>query len=127
MKKILFLFCFFAALFALPVMVFAQGDGSDESPPVLTLTTFTGVIAIISYVVTNLSKFIPAVAEKKFLKIGVSLIVSNVIMFLSWKLGFAKFLDNLSWWQVLIQAIIAGLSACGLYDIIRSIMFPKME
>ena len=49
MKKFLFLFCVFAALFALPVMVCAQGDGSDESPPVLTLTTFTGVIAIISY------------------------------------------------------------------------------
>ena len=94
----------------------------DDAPvPYFGLTTFAGIVALISLLVTQIAKKIPQINEKAIFKILVSLAIGTLVTYLAWWTEIAPFLENMVWWHVLIQGIFAGLSACGLYDLLKGI------
>ena len=103
------------------VPVVAQDFGNGDVATWLDLSSFTGIVAIVSLIVTQIAKLIPVVESKTILKILVSAVAGVVISFVGWKFSFAAFLYGLSAWQALLYGVFAGLSACGFYDLIKSV------
>ena len=112
MKKILIL-----TLLCLPVMAFAQ-DGGDAFVG-FSLTTFTGIVAVVAFAITELGKLWKIVADNRFAKIGTAVVLAVALCFGIWFIGITGFLTGLSWWQVALQGLLAGLSACGFYDVLK--------
>lgn len=110
---------------------FAQTEVSNEGTQIiLDLSTFTGIAAVISSVVTQIFKLIPAIDGSKIAKIGISVAVGIVVCMLSWLLKVSEPLDGLIWWQTLIYGVAAGLSGCGFYDLVKvvwELFKPKDE
>lgn len=110
---------------------FAQTEVSNEGTQIiLDLSTFTGIAAVISSVVTQIFKLIPAIDGSKIAKIGISVAVGIVVCMLSWLLKVSEPLDGLIWWQTLIYGVAAGLSGCGFYDLVKvvwGLFKPKEE
>lgn len=99
---------------------FAQTEVSNEGTQIiLDLSTFTGIVAVISSVVTQIFKLIPAIDGSKIAKIGISVAVGIVVCMLSWLLKVSEPLAGLIWWQTLIYGVAAGLSGCGFYDLVK--------
>ena len=99
---------------------FAQTEVSNEGTQIiLDLSTFTGIVAVISSVVTQIFKLIPAIDGSKIAKIGISVAVGIVVCMLSWLLKVSEPLAGLIWWQTLIYSVAAGLSGCGFYDLVK--------
>jgi len=128
MKKIILIMLVGFSIFAISLPVLAQTDppGSEAVSDAINLTTFAGIVACVSLIVTQISKVIPAVASKSIFKILISLAVGIVITFFAWWLSLAAFLDDMLWWQVLIQGVLSGGAASGIYDLIKS-LFSKQE
>lgn len=129
MRKYLFLF---VVMFVIALPVFSQapdqaGDLFDVSGAMFDWSTFAGITAFVSLAVTQLAKKVPVIETHAVLKILVSVAVGMVVSLLSWKFGWADFLSGLLWWQVLIQGLLAGLSACGAYDLIKSAIGIKKQ
>lgn len=128
MKRLIFLL---TAVLLIAIPVFSQAVPIEPDNPVaavvVDLSTFVGIVAFVSLVVTQLAKKIPAVEASKVLKILTSVCVGVATSFLSWWLGLADFLMGLIWWQVLIQGVLAGLTACGFYDLIKAALTGKKE
>jgi hypothetical protein len=82
-------------------------------------TTFAGLVALISLVVTQASKVLTVVSENRAVKIAVSVGTGLILTLVAWRLRFAGYLIDLSLWQALLQGVLAGLSACGLYDLFK--------
>lgn len=100
--------------------VFAQTEVSNEGTQIiLDLSTFGGIVAVISPVVTQIFKLIPAIDGSKIAKIGISVAVGIVVCMLSWLLKVSEPLAGLIWWQTLIYGVAAGLSGCGFYDLVK--------
>ena len=110
---------------------FAQTEVSNEGTQIiLDLSTFTGIVAVISSVVTQIFKLIPAIDGSKIAKIGISVAVGIVVCMLAWVLKISEPLAGLIWWQTLIYGVAAGLSGCGFYDLVKVIwelVRPKDE
>ncbi len=110
---------------------FAQTEVSNEGTQIiLDLSTFTGIVAVISSVVTQIFKLIPAIDGSKIAKIGISVAVGIVVCMLSWLLKVSEPLAGLIWWQTLIYGVAAGLSGCGFYDLVKvvwELFKPKDE
>lgn len=110
---------------------FAQTEVSNEGTQIiLDLSTFTGIVAVISSVVTQIFKLIPAIDGSKIAKIGISVAVGIVVCMLSWLLKVSEPLAGLIWWQTLIYGVAAGLSGCGFYDLVKvvwDLVKPKDE
>jgi hypothetical protein len=123
MKKYLLLMAAGLLLIALPA--FAQSADGAEPVSVFDVTTFTGIVAAVSFAVTQAAKLIPLIAEKALYKVLCSLAVGVACCFLGWRLGFAGFLDDLTWWQVLLNGIAAGLTASGAYDLLKNLFISK--
>lgn len=121
MKKIVFVICLLlmsvAATYAQTVEPEPQG-----SEFVVDLGTFAGIVAVVSFLVTQISKLISYVNEHRWAKIAISLFVGAGICSACWATGLAPFLSGLTIWQVLIYGVGAGLSGCGLYDIVKPIL-----
>ena len=98
---------------------------AEATTSALNLSTFTGIVAVISLLITQLAKVIPVIYENKLLKVLTSLVIGVSLMFLAWWLNFAPFLQSMSWGQVLLQGFLAGGTACGAYDLITSIKSKK--
>ena len=99
---------------------FAQTEVSNEGTQIiLDLSTFTGIVAVISSVVTQIFKLIPAIDGSKIAKIGISVAVGIVVCMLAWVLKVSEPLAGLIWWQTLIYGVAAGLSGCGFYDLVK--------
>lgn len=99
---------------------FAQTEVSNEGTQIiLDLSTFTGIVAVISSVVTQIFKLIPAIDGSKIAKIGISVAVGIVVCMLAWVLKISEPLAGLIWWQTLIYGVAAGLSGCGFYDLVK--------
>ena len=115
-----------AMMLLLSVPVFSQTLSALDNPNVSAITanlsTFMGIVAFVSLVVTQLAKLIPVIDINKVLKILTSVLVGILASFASWWFGLAEFLSGLIWWQVLIQGIFSGLVACGAYDLLRSLL-----
>lgn len=111
--------------------VFAQTEVSNEETQIiLDLSTFGGIVAVISPVVTQIFKLIPAIDGSKIAKIGISVGVGIIVCMLAWILKVSEPLAGLIWWQTLIYGVAAGLSGCGFYDLVKvvwELFKPKDE
>lgn len=98
-----------------------------DSSFVIDLGTFTGIVALISALVTQLFKVIPSIKQNKLTKILLSVASGIVICFIAWALHISPLLTDFEWWAALIYGIAAGLSGCGFYDIVKAIgeLFKK--
>lgn len=100
--------------------VFAQTEISNEGTQIiLDLSTFGGIVAVISSVVTQIFKLIPSIDGSKIAKIGISVGVGIIVCMLAWVLKISEPLAGLIWWQTLIYGVAAGLSGCGFYDLVK--------
>lgn len=94
---------------------------------VTDFASFTGIMALISLVVTQLSKLIPSLKEKKWAKPLVSIAVGILSCLFGWILQISPVLEGLIWYMVILYGVFAGLSACGLYSILKpliELIFP---
>lgn len=97
---------------------------------VLDLTTFTGIVTLVSFLVTQITKVIPAVAAaNKLAKIGISCSVGIIVCMIAWLLHLTPLLTGYIWWQVLIYGLAVGLSGCGFYNLVKAVgeLFKKKE
>lgn len=102
---------------------------NESSPGLVTdFATFTGIVSLVSLVVTQLAKLIPTIETKKWLKPIISVIVGILSCLFGWVLHIAPVLEGQVWYMVLLYGAFAGLSACGLYSILKPIIeaiFPS--
>lgn len=128
MKKI---FLVMSMLLLFVCGAFAQTEVSNEGTQIiLDLSTFGGIVAVISPVVTQIFKLIPAIDGSKIAKIGISVGVGIIVCMLAWLLKVSEPLAGLIWWQTLIYGVAAGLSGCGFYDLVKvvwELFKPKDE
>lgn len=98
---------------------------------VTDFASFTGIMTLVSLVVTQLSKLIPGISEKKWAKPLVSIAVGILSCLFGWILQISPVLEGLIWYMVILYGVFAGLSACGLYSILKPlielIFLPKRE
>lgn len=102
-------------------------EGVVEPGLVTDFASFTGIMTLISLVVTQLSKLIPSLEEKKWAKPLVSIVVGILSCLFGWILQISPVLDGLIWYMVILYGVFAGLSACGLYSILKpliELIFP---
>lgn len=107
----------------------AMGLSEEVVEPglVTDFASFTGIMALISLVVTQLSKLIPGISEKKWAKPLVSIAVGILSCLFGWILQISPVLEGLIWYMVILYGVFAGLSACGLYSILKpliELIFP---
>lgn len=107
----------------------AMGLSEEAIEPglVTDFASFTGIMALISLVVTQLSKLIPSIEERKWAKPLVSIVVGILSCLFGWILQISPVLDGLIWYMVILYGVFAGLSACGLYSILKpliELIFP---
>lgn len=121
MKK--FVGFLFIALFAFILPVFSQVIPSEvvEDQFVLNLGTFAGIVGVISMLVTQVTKIVPVINSKRLYKILVSVLAGIIICLVAWILKISQPLLGLSFIQVVLYGLSAGLSGCGFYDIIKAI------
>ena len=102
-------------------------EGVVEPGLVTDFASFTGIMTLISLVVTQLSKLIPSIKEKKWAKPLVSIAVGILSCLFGWILQISPVLEGLIWYMVILYGVFAGLSACGLYNILKpliELIFP---
>lgn len=107
----------------------AMGLSKEVVEPglVTDFASFTGIMTLISLVVTQLSKLIPSIQEKKWAKPLVSIAVGILSCLFGWILQISPVLEGLIWYMVILYGVFAGLSACGLYSILKpliELIFP---
>ena len=102
-------------------------EGVVEPGLVTDFASFTGIMTLISLVVTQLSKLIPSIEEKKWAKPLVSIVVGILSCLFGWILQISPVLEGLICYMVILYGVFAGLSACGLYSILKpliELIFP---
>lgn len=102
-------------------------EGVVEPGLVTDFASFTGIMTLVSLVVTQLSKLIPSIKEKKWAKPLVSIAVGILSCLFGWILQISPVLEGLIWYMVILYGVFAGLSACGLYSILKpliELIFP---
>lgn len=102
-------------------------EGVVEPGLVTDFASFTGIMTLISLVVTQLSKLVPSIKEKKWAKPLVSIAVGILSCLFGWILQISPVLEGLIWYMVILYGVFAGLSACGLYSILKpliELIFP---
>lgn len=105
-------------------------EGVVEPGLVTDFASFTGIMTLISLVVTQLSKLIPSIKEKKWAKPLVSIAVGILSCLFGWILQISPVLEGLIWYMVILYGVFAGLSACGLYSILKpliELIFPPKQ
>lgn len=125
MKKLFFILTI-AIMFltAFAASTYAQDPDVPQTVNAIDLSTFAGIVAAISLVVTQIAKISPVISEKTVYKILISVGTGILLSFFAWWINIAPFLTDMLWWQVLIQGVLSGGSACGVYDFIKS-LFSK--
>lgn len=123
MKRFLFSTLLIVSLSLSGLTLYAQIDApADEgSVPAIDPTTFTGIVAAVSLVVTQPAKILPVVYEKNWLKIAVSVGMAIAASLPAWHFGWASFLQGLARWMAVCYGVGAGLTAGGAYDPIKSL------
>ena len=119
MKRIILFFslCLITTLASFAQTVLPAAE--PETSFLIDLGSFTGIVALVSALVTQILKVVPAISASKLAKIGISCGVGMVVCI--------PLLTGYIWWQVLIYGLAAGLSGCGFYDVIKAIgaLFQK--
>ena len=128
MKKVMFVIVM--------MMIFVSGAfaqtevTSEEAQFAIDLSTFGGIVGLISSAVTQIFKAFPAIDGSRIAKIGISVGVGIIVCMLAWVLKISEPLAGLIWWQTLIYGVAAGLSGCGFYDLVKvvwDLVKPKDE
>lgn len=111
--------------------VFAQTEViSEEAQFAIDLSTFGGIVGLISSAVTQIFKSFPSIDGSRIAKIGISVGVGIIVCMLAWGLKISEPLAGLIWWQTLVYGVAAGLSGCGFYDLVKvvwELFKPKDE
>lgn len=127
MKKMIMI----GALTLLSVCAMAQETLPEETAGVvIDVTTFCGMMAVVTAIVTEFAKLIPYINEHKWAKVLTSLGVGVAATMACWGLQVSDYLTGLVWWQALIAGVAVALASCGFYDVIKalwSIFKPKEE
>lgn len=119
MKKFIFMFMALLTL-AIPALAAEDIGIAPASEVVIDVGSFTGIVALVSMIATQILKVIPAIKENKLAKIGISVAVGIIVCMVCWVLQVSPIL-SMEWWVALLYGLAAGLSACGFYDIIKAI------
>lgn len=122
MKKFIFIFMALLTL-AIPALAAEDIGIAPASEVVIDVGSFTGIVALVSMIATQILKVIviPAIKENKLAKIGISVAVGIIVCMVCWVLQVSPILISMKWWVALLYGLAAGLSACGFYDIIKAI------
>lgn len=120
MKKFIFMFMALLTL-AIPALAAEDIGIAPASEVVIDVGSFTGIVALVSMIATQILKVIPAIKENKLAKIGISVAVGIIVCMVCWVLQVSPILISMKWWVALLYGLTAGLSACGFYDIIKAI------
>jgi hypothetical protein len=120
MKKFIFMFMALLTL-AIPALAAEDIGIAPASEVVIDVGSFTGIVALVSMIATQILKVIPAIKENKLAKIGISVVVGIIVCMVCWVLQVSPILISMKWWVALLCGLAAGLSACGFYDIIKAI------
>lgn len=118
------------ALTLLSVCAMAQETLPEETAGVvIDVTTFGGMMAVVTAIVTEFAKLIPFINEHKWAKVLTSLGVGIAATMACWGLQVSDYLAGLIWWQALIAGVAVGLSSCGFYDLVKSVyqLFGKKD
>lgn len=102
----------------------------ETAETVIDVTTFGGMMAVVTAIVTQFTKLIPYINEHKWAKVLTSLGVGVAATMACWGLQVSDYLTGLIWWQALVAGVAVGLSSCGFYDVIKalwSIFKPKED
>ena len=107
----------------------AQETGTETAGTMIDVTTFGGMMALVTMAVTQFSKLIPFINEHKWAKVLTSLGVGIAATMACWGLQVSDYLAGLVWWQALIAGAAVGMSSCGFYDLVKSIyqLFSKKD
>lgn len=109
----------FCAAMAAPVLT----EAVAEEPTGITIdvSTFTGIVALVSMIVTQISKVWKKVDESSLIKRVISAVVGIAVFMICWALQVAPLFEGMVWWWALIYGALAGLSASGFYALIKDI------
>lgn len=128
MKKVMFVI---VMMMLFVCGAFAQTEVSNEGTQIiLDLSTFGGIVGLISSAVTQIFKSFPSIDGSRIAKIGISVGVGIIVCMLAWVLKISEPLAGLIWWQTLVYGVAAGLSGCGFYDLVKvvwELFKPKDE
>lgn len=121
MKKVLFLM----SLLLVSLGALAQSvEPTEAGEMVINVGTFTGIVTLVSSLVTQLVKKFAALGEGKWaklIKIGLSAGIGIATCMVLWLFDLSPLLEGYAWWEALIYGLAAGLSGCGFYDLIKAI------
>lgn len=119
------------ALTLLSVCAMAQETLPEETAGVvIDVTTFGGMMAVVTAIVTEFAKLIPFINEHKWAKVLTSLGVGIAATMACWGLQVSDYLAGLIWWQALVAGVAVGISAAGFFDLVKaiwSVFKPKEE
>lgn len=122
MKRFVFMLITILLFFTAPLM--AQeivGDGSTVTE--IDIGSFTGIVALVSAITTQLLKLIPTVSNKTWLQVLLSAAVGILTCFILWLFRIESCpIYNYDWWQTLLYGLFTGLSGCGFYDLIKKVI-----
>lgn len=109
----------FCAAMAAPVLT----EVVAEEPAGITIdvSTFTGIVALVSMIVTQIAKVWKKVDESSLIKRAISAVVGIAAFMICWALQVAPMFEGMVWWWALIYGALAGLSASGFYALIKDI------
>ena len=107
----------------------AQETVPAEAGTMIDVTTFGGMMALVTMVVTQFAKLIPFINEHKWAKVLTSLGVGIAATMACWGLQVSDYLMGLLWWQALIAGAAVGMSSAGFYDLVKCIyqLFVKKD
>lgn len=125
MKKMMYLM----GLLLVSCALMAQETTPAEAGTMIDVTTFGGMMALVTMVVTQFAKLIPFINEHKWAKVLTSLGVGIAATMACWGLQVSDYLAGLLWWQALIAGAAVGMSSAGFYDLVKCIyqLFVKKD
>ena len=103
---------------------------AETAGTVIDVTTFGGMMAVVTAIVTQFAKLIPYINEHKWAKVLTSLGVGVAATMACWGLQVSDYLAGLLWWQALVAGVAVGMSSAGFYDLVKaiwSVFKPKEE
>ena len=109
----------------------AQGvEPTEAGDVVVNVNSFTGMMALVTMVVTALVARVSYIANHKWAKVLTAIGVGVASTMACWGLQVSDYLAGLIWWQALVAGVAVGISAAGFYDIVKaiwSVFKPKEE
>lgn len=108
-------------IISLPIFIFAQDVGSG-TPVVIPdfIVNYFGSLAALVPLVVLITGWINKATDHfltKWMKIGLSWVISFILVFIAWKVKIGMFAEVSSWYIILLYGICTGLVANGFFSI----------